>query len=333
MVVVDTEMLLVFLINNIKENMTNPTDSVTKIEQIEKLLADATNPKQRAMYQKLLVDLREANPTKPELILNKPPSRPNRVEKPVVSAPTKPQTQQVKLPLPPQEDPMFQAVGIIKGDVIFAEDGESSVVKIGDVEYPLLYIKGGRRRAYDALKKEIEATKVTMQRLIVYPRIIHFPSREQEHIMTFQLVGFVNENNPPQSAIEKELNDFEFFLRGLWQFIPVCRTPCVSIFKNFTRERLDWIKQADAWKKVKFMRACHAPMLWRDSVNPFRFNPKLEKGEQGKPFFVAVKAKFLPGRDVFAFIEELGQAMEEPPRFFKANKKLKAEALKESKVS
>ena len=312
--------------------MVNPIDSVTKIEQIEELLANATNPKQRAMYQKLLTDLKEANPTKPELILNKPPSRPNKPEKPVVSAPTKPQLQQVKPPLPPQEDPMFQAVGIIRGDVIFAEDGESSVVKIGDTEYPLLYIKGGRRRAYDALKKEIETTKVTMQRLIVYPRIIHFPSREQEHIMSFQLVGFVNKNNP-QSAIEKELNDFEFFLRGLWQFIPVCRTPCVSIFKNFTRERLDWIKQADAWKKVKFMRACHAPMLWRDSVNPFRFNPKLEKGEQGKPFFVAVKAKFLPGRDVFAFIEELGQAMEEPPRFFKANKKLKAEALKESKVS
>ncbi|MBD0302244.1 MAG: hypothetical protein ICV85_08695, partial [Tolypothrix sp. T3-bin4] len=52
---------------------------------------------------------------------------------------------------------------------------------------------------------------------------------------------------------------------------------------------------------------------------------------QGKPVFVAVKAKFLPNRNVFGFDSLLGMPQEDAPKFFKASKKMKALALQESK--
>jgi hypothetical protein len=119
--------------------------------------------------------------------------------------------------------------------------------------------------------------------------------------------------------------------RSLWQFIPVCPTPCISVFRNFTSQRLEYIKQAEPAKKVKFMKASHLPILWKDSpVKPFRFNPKAE-GDQGRPAFVSLKAKFLPARNVFGFVALLALPQETAPKFLKASKKDKATALETSK--
>jgi hypothetical protein len=223
----------------------------------------------------------------------------------------------------------FQGIGIISGVVTLTE--ERSTVTLGDKEYRLFYIPNRRRKAYDALKKEIETTGNTTQKLIVYPKILHFPSRDQPHQVAFQLVGFVG-HGASSSPLNTELNDFEFKFSGLWQFIPVCRTPCITVMRNFSQDRLAWIKEAEAAKKVKFMKASHVPLLWRDSpVKPFRFNPRLEKDQQCQTYFVQVKAKFLPGRDVFGFVEQLNEPTEEAPGFLKASKKLKAEALRETK--
>ena len=155
---------------------------------------------------------------------------------------------------------------------------------------------------------------------------MHFPSREQHYQMSFQLLGF--ESPQTTEGITKELEDFEFRLCGLWQFIPVCQIPCISVFKNFTGERLEYIKQAEPEKKVRFMKASHIPLIWRDSpVRPFKFNPRIEQGKQGHSSFVEVLAKFLPGGDVFGFIRMMGEPGK-APKFLKAGKKDKAEALK-----
>lgn len=314
---------------------------MSEIEKIKKLIATATSPKQKAMYQKLLEEIEAKKP----LVANKPKTIELENKKsPVVdkskllAAPpkrvviNKPQTQpkievENTQPLEEDNDPMFQAIGVIKGNVTINE--EKSVVNIRGAEYPLLYIPSHkRRRAYDALKKEIESTGNTTHRLIVYPKITHFPGRDNPHAIAWQLVGFIGSEKQDKSELDN-LKDFEFILRGMWQFIPVCQTPCISVFKNFSKERLDWIKTIEDWKKVKFMKVSHLPLLWRDSpVKPFRFNPKLEKEQQGKAIFVSLKAKFLPGRDVFAFVQQLSKASEQPPKFFKASKKLKAEVLK-----
>ncbi|KAB8315343.1 hypothetical protein SD81_032705 [Tolypothrix campylonemoides VB511288] len=224
--------------------------------------------------------------------------------------------------------PLFQAIGIIRGSVTLAlELGQTSTVTIQGKTYNLYPVASKKGfRALDALKKELEATGKTEQRLIVYPKITHFPGKDKPHDMAFQLVGF--DKGVESEGVTTDLGDFEFKICGLWQFIPVCQTPCISVFKNFTSERLEHVKKSELYKRVKFMKGSHIPILWKDApVKPFRFNPKLEKEQQGKASFVSVKAKFLPSRNVFGFDSLVALPLEEAPKFFKASKKMKAEAL------
>jgi hypothetical protein len=225
---------------------------------------------------------------------------------------------------------IFQAVGVITGDVtfIFVEEKNKYIanITIGQYQYNLL-TAGSRNKsnAFNGLRKEIESTGISRQKLIVYPKITHYPGREQEHKLAFQLVAFEKENVETSIA----LNDLEFKLSGLWQFIPVCRTPCITVMKNFSAERLEYIKQAELARKVNFMKASHIPLMWKDApVNPFRFNPKIPKEEQGKAMFVSIKARFIPGKDMFAFDSLLALPQDESPKYLKAGKKDKAEVLK-----
>ncbi len=247
---------------------------------------------------------------------------------------TQQQTDTEKQPEASEESSaVFQAVGVITGEVNFILDGENerSTITIGNKEYPLFYASS-KKRAYEALKKEIEATGESTQRLVVYPKFTHFPGRDQPPNVGFQVVGFDKGRQP--EGISEQLKDLEFQLCGLWQFIPVCRTPCISVFKNFTKERLDHVKQSEPAKKVKYMKASHLPLFWRDAlVPPFRFNPKAPKEEQGKPVFVQIKAKFVPHREAFEFESLLGLPMEKPPRFLKASKDDKATAMAEKKAA
>lgn len=97
------------------------------------------------------------------------------------------------------------------------------------------------------------------------------------------------------------------------------------MFQNFSDERLEFIKQAEPARKVKFMKASHIPLLWKDApINPFRFNPKVEKDQQGRAVFVTLKAKFLPGRNVFGFVALTALPKDSAPRFLKASKNDKA---------
>ncbi|UKP01104.1 hypothetical protein [Nostoc sp. UHCC 0870] len=223
---------------------------------------------------------------------------------------------------------IFQAVGVITGEVNLNALG-SSTVTIGQNQYPLFYIPR-KLKVFEALKREIETTGNRTQRLVVYPKAIHFPRREQPLKIAFQLVGF--DKGRFQETISGELEDLEFKISGLWQFIPVCPTPCISIFRNFSPERLDYIKQAEPARKVKFMKSSHLPLLWKDApVRPFRFNPKVPKKEQGHAVFVAMKAKFIPGRDVFGFVALTAPPLETAPRFLKASKQDKATVQQSAK--
>ena len=224
------------------------------------------------------------------------------------------------------ETPLFKAVGVLKGKVDFGEDGINTFTVSGK-SYRLKYASE-KLNVFRALKLQVKNTGSNEQRLIVYPRIIHFPNREKPYVFYFELVGF---ESPlvQDKGIFNVLNDLEFKLSGLWQFIPVCRVPCVSVFRNFTSERKLFVKAAEPALKVKFMKASHLPVLWQDSpVKPFRFNPKLSKEEQGYSRFIQIKAKFIPQRDAFGFIEQLAEPLEEAPPFLKASKTDKAEQRK-----
>lgn len=218
---------------------------------------------------------------------------------------------------------VFQAIGIVRGTVDF-NDKEQQTITVAQQQYPLLY-SPQYRQALAALKNEVKKTGKTLQRLIVYPKIVHFPKRDTPHELMFQVVGF-DVGQPREGTLQ--LEDMEFYLRGLWQFIPVCKTPCISVFRNFSLERLEYIKQAEPKQRVNFMRPSHVPILWRDApVKPFRFNPKTDKEQQGSPVFVQVKAKFLPSRNLFGFDALLQLPMEKPPKFLKVSKADKQAAL------
>ncbi len=59
------------------------------------------------------------------------------------------------------------------------------------------------------------------------------------------------------------------------------------------------------------------PVLWKDSPQrPFRYNPRGEK-DQGHPYFVQIKAAFLPHRDAFGFVEQMSEPIEQAPKFMK----------------
>ena len=213
--------------------------------------------------------------------------------------------------------PVFRAVGIIKGEVKLCDEGKITVT-LSNFEYGI-ECKKRHSDALSGLKKEIASTGQTTQRLIVYPKVMHFPKKDQPQRVWFQLVGFVREDK--KIGLAEDLADNEFKLCGLWQFIPVCRPPCISIFLNFKQERLDFLKKSDdPATSAKFMKASHIPVLWKDSpVRPFRFNPKAGK-EQGHPSFVQIKAAFLPNRDAFGFVEQLEEPIEQAPKFMKLPK-------------
>jgi hypothetical protein len=225
----------------------------------------------------------------------------------------------------PTEGAFFQAVGIIQGEV--TSDGDKTFVTIGEKSYGLYYAST-HKMAIDALKKEILSSGITQLRLIVYPRITHYPGGKQPYRLAFQLAGFLGKE-ATVDGLQSILEEHEFKISGLWQFIPVCRVPCISVFKNFNKERLEFIKSAPLEKKVNYMKASHIPVVWRDApVPPFRFNPKLDKEAQGKASFVQIKARFNSERDNFEFVSLLGIPTDSPPNYLKAGKKDKLSAAK-----
>ena len=73
---------------------------------------------------------------------------------------------------------MFQAVGIIRGEVNFSDDSPATVT-LNQKQYRLDYARNPF--VLSGLKQEIEKTSQHTQRLIVYPKVIHFPKRDQPH--------------------------------------------------------------------------------------------------------------------------------------------------------
>lgn len=241
-----------------------------------------------------------------------------------------PKPRQELIELPEDSGAIFQAVGILPGEVTFEKKKGGSSIMVAGKQY-LLFYATEHQAAFQALKLEVKATG-SNQRLIVYPHVRHFPKREDAYQLGFQVVGFIG-RKPVEGCISEELQDFEFRMAGLWQFIPVCATPCITVLKNFSEERLVFVKEAAVSEKVKFMKASHIPLLWSTPpVRPFRFNPRLDKEQQGSSPFVQITARFLPDRDAFEFVAMRSLPATNPPKFLKAGKKDKADALAQSKT-
>lgn len=226
----------------------------------------------------------------------------------------------------PDKDLIFQAIGSIFGKVTFPENRKSAIVKVSGRNYPLYYLNERYSRIrFEAMKSQIESTGNHELRLIVYPKAVHFPTPEQPHQIAFHFVKYENNNNVKAF---KKYENLEFKLTGLWQFIPVCKIPCISVYRNFNPMQLEIVKKLSLHRKVEFMKARHLPLFWKDApIPPFQYNPTLEKEERGKPMFVSIKAKFQPHKNAFKFDSLLAMPQVEAPEYFKAGKELKAEAM------
>ena len=104
--------------------------------------------------------------------------------------------------------PIFQAIGVVVGQVNLNENGKNTLT-INRFEYPLFYIPQ-KRKVFDALVKEIQTTGNHTFRLVVYPKAIHFPRKEQPHAIAFQLVGFDRGREEHTVSAELEYNEFKF---------------------------------------------------------------------------------------------------------------------------
>ena len=288
-------------------------------------------PKSEVNSQPAVVELPETPPAQPETTPAQVETKPEASStEPHKARPAKPVIRkQAPAPdlshLPENPDALFQAIGIIAGDVSFS--GKEASITVEGKSYRLHYVSTNKR-VLEFLRMQVKHSGQPRQRLLVYPRVTHYPKRDQPPSVSFQVVGF---DGVSGKGLTPGLQEGEFKLSGLWQFITVCQTPCITVQKKFTEERLTHIKESDALKRANFMKASHVPLLWRDPpVKPFRFNPKLDKEHQGKALFVEIRAKFRPDKDTWEF-SQLCSRPSEPPQFLKLGKKDKAEALKMKK--
>ena len=246
------------------------------------------------------------------------------------------------------DNAIYQAVGIMECEVYFTENNKAYIL-IDGKKYQLLYHKP-RRKVFKALRKEIESTGNHFQRITVYPRVTHYPYYYQNDEMPdfanishlqedgrqkyyyqirFQLTGFYKDRKP--KGIFSELGDREFMISGRWQYISICKIPCISIYKNFDEELFKDIKKMNPTRKALFLQSCHIPFRWKNSrVKPLKTmgKYKTEDLEKTQPLFVKVKARFIPEDNLFEVVEELEAPTTQTPRFFKLYQREKHQSLK-----
>ena len=227
-----------------------------------------------------------------------------------VSPQTEPKSQSKEPPKQQSdaEPPIFQAKGALIATPYV--QGERLKVAIDEREYNLSYNRGDQRRAYVSLSSELEKNGSKPMFLRVYPQAT-FERSSAEPRLSFSLVNFSQDcekiNDEPKG----------FVLRGIWQYIPHCDSPVISIYRN--RDRLPAFKRLNAKQQFHFAKPHHIPVVWSATVEPFKYNPSLEKSEQMPRYFVEVRAIFKDG--LYVVEEMLREPTVDIPKLIKVSKK------------
>ena len=191
-------------------------------------------------------------------------------------------------------DHFFQAIGIISGELILNK--KPYILKVLDKNYQVFF--KNPTKALPAIAKEIKNSG-NILRLLVYPNITYYPSKEEPHIQ-FQIVAWSSTSDEP-NGLFGELKDLEFILSGLWQFIPGCKTPCLTVFKNYMESREENLNKSDVFKRKNILKAIHVPLLWNDSLGSPNNSPNSTPEDFTKPPYISMKARFLPSRNLWEF--------------------------------
>ena len=221
---------------------------------------------------------------------------------------TEPKSQSQEPPKQQSDDEptIFQAVGALIATPYLK--GDRLKVVIEDCEYDLSYNRGYQRQAYISLCSELKENGSKPMFLRLYP-VAKFDRSSTEPILSFSLVNFnlncEKINNYPQG----------FVLRGIWQYIPQYKSPVITIYRNLNQ--LGYFKRLKGERKFSFAKPHHIPVVWDTTVEPFKYNPEAEKGEQMPRYFVEVRAIFKDG--LYVVEEMLREPTRKIPKFIKVS--------------
>ena len=302
------------------------------LTKIKNLIATATNARQKAMYEGLLLSAQKqlrlsqekASPrTTPAQSIGKSnkekksqkvsESKNSDVVK-SSSAKTSKSTNKNKQAESDESKAIFQAIGVIEGIVSVGESDRLRIT-LGEKKYRLGYTYRARNRDYRNLLEEIKSRGSVSQKLAVYPQInYHYRTKESE--ISFNLVSVPKKAK--NLGIFVELVAGEFYLSGYWQYVPFCNQPCITVVRNYSEELAEYVQKIEKKKARKLLKPNHLPVGWSEStIEAFKYDPNLTKQQQMPRWFVQLKTNFVPELNEFTVVELTGEATKQAPRYLK----------------
>ena len=296
-------------------NKTLDSEQSEKEAKIQKLIATATSPRDKAFYQELLqkaIAERKTAQVESSKSVNSSEvakseeahsSKPNSAEKKEEKESSTEKNQ--------NEKPIFQAVGVIEGEV---ESRDNKLkVSIGAESYDLKFIPGHKKRQWAKLKQEIEEKGSSQKTLIVYPQVNI--NKKGEIKITFAL-SKVESSSDLRNRLE--LKEGEFKLAGLWQYPPKGSNPCISIRRNWEQGFVSYLEKIDEKQKAYILRPNYLPVEWSNPpTEAFKYSEETV-AEGKKADFVSVKVRFESEDNKFKVVEVLAEPTQTIPKYLKA---------------
>ncbi len=296
---------------------TLDSEQSEKEAKIQKLIATATSPRDKAFYQELLQkSIAERKTAQVESTKSVNSSEVAKSEEAHSSDPNLASKKDTADDSAEKNQPpkaIFQAVGVIEGEVESIDN--KLKVSIGGESYDLKFIPGHKKRQWSKLKQEIEEKGNCSKTLIVYPQANL--NKKGESKITFAL-SKVESSSDLRNRLE--LKEGEFKLAGLWQYPPKGSTPCITIRRNWEQGFVNYLEKMDSQQKAYILRPNHLPVEWSDSpTEAFRVSESaLAEGK--KADFVSVKGVFVAEENKFKVVEVLEEPTQTIPRYLKAPK-------------
>ena len=283
--------------------------------KLQKLIATATSPRDKAFYQELLQKAiaerktAQVESTKSVKASEVAKSEEAHSEKP--NSGEKKEEKESSTEKNQNEKPIFQAVGIIEGEV--ESINNKLKVSIGAESYDLKFIPGHKKRQWSKLKQEIEEKGSCSKTMMVYPQ--SNINKKGEVKMSFALSSV---RTAEKSNSNLELIAGEFKLAGLWQYPPKWNSPCISIRRNWEEGFVSYLEKIDEKQKAYILRANYLPVDWSNPpTEALKYSAETVAAGK-KADFVSVKARFESEENKFKVVEVLAEPTQTIPRYLKA---------------
>ena len=167
----------------------------------------------------------------------------------------------------------YQAIGWLRGVVVKEE--ERYCVQIREINFTLY------------LPRRVIAVAAALEGKLAWMKC--YPQSKGEGL-SFRVVWMGTEQN-------EKSDPGIFVLRGVWQFIPQCRRPVFSVYRNE-------LKSYESRPNNQ-----HLPLIWSDQP-PYRFR----KDSEERPKFYQIMARLIPQRSCFGFVEQIAEPLEQTPK-------------------